>query len=104
MVEAVELGDARGGGGVVLTELFCTLAFFVAAFEEVIPLIKMLQGLFGDDLAHKRTSFDGWQAGDFWRTSVTANVHQIAPRCNPTRGAASGWAVSVDSSPLRPLT
>jgi hypothetical protein len=42
VILAVELGDAGGGGGIVDTELFFTLAFFITAFEEVVPLIEIV--------------------------------------------------------------
>ncbi len=47
VVEPVELGDAGGGGRVVLPELLLGFAFFVAAFKELVPLFKIVQGGIG---------------------------------------------------------
>src|SRR6267154_634673 len=59
VVQAVELGDAGSHGCVVLAKLLFAFAFLIAALEELIPLIKILQWLVGNNcgLAHASVSF-----------------------------------------------
>src|SRR5579875_4202578 len=45
VVLAIKLGDPRGGGGVVLAELRFRLPFLVAALQELVPIVKVIQGL-----------------------------------------------------------
>src|SRR5215469_6375266 len=57
MIEAIELGHARIGFWVVLTKFRLRLAFLIAAGDEVVPLVDVLQRIRSGRSTHFLFSF-----------------------------------------------
>jgi hypothetical protein len=70
VVEAVELGYAGRGLGVIYAELFLALALFIASGEKAVPFFEVVQGVVGIGVsgavecdAHRRASCAGTGTG-----------------------------------------